>query len=77
MSDKRLKNSQILRAHMTYFCRPSHICKLFLLAWSSLVTLLLLLDGQGYSGKTICQARPQAFKNVHILIGTKNHQDVT
>jgi len=24
MSNRSLKSSQILRAHMTYFCRPSH-----------------------------------------------------
>jgi len=34
---------------------------------------LLLLDGQGFSGKTICQARPQAFENAYVLIGTKNY----
>ena len=30
MSNKSLKSSQILRAHMTYFRRPSHISPLHL-----------------------------------------------
>ena len=28
MRAKSLKSSQILRAHMPYFCRPGHICSL-------------------------------------------------
>ena len=37
--------------------------------------LLLAMDGQGCPGKIIYQARPQAFENAQILIGTKNYQD--
>jgi len=49
---------------------------LLICAYITVKLLLLLLDGQECPGKTICLARLQAFENVLILIGTKNHQNV-